>query len=1677
MLMLLFFWVGVVNCAPSIIALRGCVSEKGAVTTFNCPTDSYDNGLLLTVLGKQLCPQGICATLFVGGSECVGAVSAPINASVVSELLASGALSSDEDLSSLTCLLSNGVGTDLNVYIADGTGGELVQGLISYAPPTVSNLSAPSCVLATNGVVSCPRNKSILLTIRGQNLGSAITVSVGSFLCNFSSWITVHSVVTCVLPPSSLLNQQVSVSQINGQSTESGFFVSFQQCAPGYWADSTLCVLCAAGKYSSVSEASDCSSCSVGQYSKEGAWECTECEPGRVSAMAGASICSDCLGGTFSSVSGASQCHLCATGRFSASPGRVECERCPITQITPVSPALGCVECPVNALPARNLTYCECDAGFYEAPNQKECVECPEGSICARSGMTYASLQAAAGFRPTIDGQKTRFIECLNDACTLGQCIQGYQGPLCGECAPNYGVMFRNTCSACWAAGVPEIVTAVVGFVLLLLIAVLVWRVQVSDETDRAVVVAKLLVTTLQMNAMVAELLPSGHSSVLGSLLVLQESFISVPLNVISNDCLFKNKIVEDFYSDSVIIALLPFVWVIGVLVLGLLAGTCAKLCWGRGERRSVCRGCCSLLAPSSLVTVFCLYYVINRQILQMFSCLRLSDEPARDFLVRDMTQQCWSSVHVTWILAVALPCLVIYSIGFPVGSFIVMCRNRGLKKKPGLAFMEGGFQGRFFWWECFIFLRTWLCAAISVFWVNDRQSAVACALFIIVVFGACHCVASPYRSRSVNVLEGISLLGTFLALIACQLEWFGGNTVLARVLGALAILAFAFFLLGVCVLALTRGRFCWPCDEMLYRFCMKHRKSAGESVSYKIHELFNRGGSVSALVYHNEHNHLHETELNPLRPNASPSPSTAAHEREIEMQKIEEKHKRELKQWQALAKKQGAELQVTNEELVRLRKQLMEFVEWEEEMSRLLKYYDGRGGTAKRTQQQPQPSTNAQNSSSPPPPPPPLSQLYFAEQHSSSASSSGITAMDKKPARASSVPPSLTSTSSQVKKSSSTPVFSSTNASSILPSADIPATSTHTVTTSVPATVSSLEPHPPSSSALSSTPTPVSFSHNPFRSDFSKTPNPSTTTSHTPSNISSLSSRRVRTPASAPPSRPIPRSTSSPPVPSANGAVVTTTAASPPPAAPSLSFLDLDLPPPPPPDSPVASQVQTTTNVNASPLSDLTLPAAKASSAVPSLPLPYIPIPLGGPTNVPTIKKPPLKPAPTLLTPKLQVMPSPTISPTSSPKLSSQSVTSADTATVMLPSSALSTSWGWGGDESPTAAARSAPPSPWSAYTSSNFAASPLVDNSQVTSTTQINNAISTSSAPASESSSSLPTFSLDQQETEPQLNRQPSDSSGYLHSRNESLGLDSPDLVNEFLASRPLSKSVTSAPGKSPPPRIPRRPQATPVSSRAGLSDILKVATASPGRSSASPPPNNSPIPVLSLPSALSNELTYIPSRPNLPPSRPPPLSPENRTRNLASGADKPGLKIEPSRSFPNTWDLREASNSDSNTLNDPPTAGLPRLSPPSIPPISGASSSSSIAQNWRAQQLKKLSLKNTSPIATSSNSFSFPTLTSSTSTSTFASISPTLPTHGSSVRREAPTRSVVSDLPLPTESAPSRRNASSELANSDALVAKRNHEVSVRAQTPPRTKSAPESSNPDRDSFFTLPDSDSE
>ena len=159
----------------------------------------------------------------------------------------------------------------------------------------------------------------------------------------------------------------------------------------------------------------------------------------------------------------------------------------------------------------------------------------------------------------------------------------------------------------------------------------------------------------------------------------------------------------------------------------------------------------------SVVSSIFLLHPNITKQTLSLFECVSIEED---DFRMRVHTDyKCFSGDHITWIMVVGLPNIIIWIVGAPSVAFYILFKN---KENLESQFIKGyylilyqGLRHKVYYWEFVNTMRKIMILAVnailSMLPISYRIGACIIMLLFIVRF---QMYVSPYKTKINNILE-----------------------------------------------------------------------------------------------------------------------------------------------------------------------------------------------------------------------------------------------------------------------------------------------------------------------------------------------------------------------------------------------------------------------------------------------------------------------------------------------------------------------------------------------------------------------------------------------------------------------------------------------------------------------------------------------------------------------------------------------------------------------------------------------------------------------------------------------------------------------------------------------------------------------------------------------------------
>lgn len=435
------------------------------------------------------------------------------------------------------------------------------------------------------------------------------------------------------------------------------------------------------------------------------------------------------------------------------------------------------------------------------------------------------------------------FIECLNDACKESGCEEGYEGNLCTACADGFGRTTLFECRRC--PPVVQNITLGVGVILAMIVicGFLSYRTILAGEAANTSneykppfpLLMKITMTGLQVMS-IAQQFEFEWPGFIGDLMSTSDSAVNVA-SLISVDCYIKGgTLIRPFYMQSIFFLILPVL----ALALALSFIGPAYKCKLNKFKLSVEEQYASSPIKHSLVrsaleknariwegyyvttvtvVLFMLHPNLVRSSFLMLACKQLGQSSEQTYLLADLSEQCYTTTHIAFILIVCLPMMVLYVFGIPLITFTYLYKNRDIieldpstltpdlaslaekKKEFGakMAFVYQGFTPKYYYWFLAEMIRKTMLVAVSVFFIGKLHLQILMASFM--VFGCllAQLAAQPFENKLMDYMEFLSLFCSFCLFFLGNFFFVDGLSREVRVIVTVTIVADIFlFAVGV---------------------------------------------------------------------------------------------------------------------------------------------------------------------------------------------------------------------------------------------------------------------------------------------------------------------------------------------------------------------------------------------------------------------------------------------------------------------------------------------------------------------------------------------------------------------------------------------------------------------------------------------------------------------------------------------------------------------------------------------------------------------------------------------------------------------------------------------------------------------------------------------------------------
>ena len=224
-------------------------------------------------------------------------------------------------------------------------------------------------------------------------------------------------------------------------------------------------------------------------------------------------------------------------------------------------------------------------------------------------------------------------------------------------------------------------------------------------------------------------------------------------------------------------------------------------------------------IITATTVVMFMIHPNITRQFFMVLSCKSIGGtaDPGAKFMLGDLSEPCYSSYHVLFILVLGVPMLILWVIGIPLFTWGILYRNRALIQTPPtgasdimraqkkvfesqMAFLYRGYKPTRYYWFLLEMFRKAALVAIAVFFPGALHTQLMMASLLIFVCILAQIFAKPFENRIPGAVEFLSLGTSFMIFFLANFLFVDTISHTAKVVATILIcvLVISFFVIVV---------------------------------------------------------------------------------------------------------------------------------------------------------------------------------------------------------------------------------------------------------------------------------------------------------------------------------------------------------------------------------------------------------------------------------------------------------------------------------------------------------------------------------------------------------------------------------------------------------------------------------------------------------------------------------------------------------------------------------------------------------------------------------------------------------------------------------------------------------------------------------------------------------------
>jgi len=456
------------------------------------------------------------------------------------------------------------------------------------------------------------------------------------------------------------------------------------------------------------------------------------------------------------------------------------------------------------------LTFSDCGVGEYLAlgacrccppftfsltPNTTsyQCQACPAWAVCPGVDVLYP---VPGYYHSSPRSVQMHMCPMATTACGAnGQCQPGYQGNLCGSCAPGYGITLPLKCSRCMSPAWQLGVYMALSIVAVLFVAGTVhftWKDNLQGGKHlRPSDIIKVLVQFLQYMIILGSISAPWPPQLRRLFSAAAVVFGASVGQAVSLDCWLSYYAPTSSPPQAIKRELVVYLTPVAIFVMIVLG---KLLLWAvrYGLSKCACRSrtgrgghapemlVVRQMPVIALVVTYYAYPTLVKASLSFFACLPIDDaskEPYPEYAIRnhtsgyyvgDMEQACFAGWHKAWAFGLGLPATLLLCVGVPMALFWGLLLNKAkcgeVSFREHFGFLYRNYTDEKVWWEAVWALQTVLLSSISTFHFTIKAYYSVILLSLVFLLGAVlQALAQPCAEPRLHHMQLASTACLFL--------------------------------------------------------------------------------------------------------------------------------------------------------------------------------------------------------------------------------------------------------------------------------------------------------------------------------------------------------------------------------------------------------------------------------------------------------------------------------------------------------------------------------------------------------------------------------------------------------------------------------------------------------------------------------------------------------------------------------------------------------------------------------------------------------------------------------------------------------------------------------------------------------------------------------------------------